>query len=172
MEEIWKEFKEDYEVSSLGRVKSYKRGRRGRILIPRPNSGGYMRIILDYKKELVHRLVAKLFLPNPGNLPVVNHKDGDRTNNCVDNLEWITQGENIKKAYETGKAKPSENQRQAIIKTNHLKRKMVKQYDLENNLIREFRSVREASEILKISPAMISLICRGKRKSKEFILRY
>ncbi len=167
MEEIWK-FNGSYQISNLGLVKD----KDNNVLKPRSNSCGYLRVTVDGHREFVHRLVAKLFIPNPDNLPVVNHKDGDKTNNCVDNLEWVTQSENVRKAYETGQAKPTENQRQAIIKTNHLKRKKVRQYDKEGNLIREFKSVREASEELNITSSMVSLIANGKRKSDKYFLKY
>lgn len=68
-------------------------------MTPHPNINGYMCVSLRRNKErigcLVHRLVAKAFIPNPENKPQVNHKDESRNNNRVDNLEWVTEQENI-----------------------------------------------------------------------------
>lgn len=172
MEEIWRDipgFEGKYQISNLGNLKTVNSMGERRECHFRKNPSGYLQMTTHL---YLHRLVAKLFIPNPDNLPVVNHKDGDKTNNCVDNLEWVTQSENVRKAYETGQAKPTENQRQAIIKTNHLKRKKVRQYDKEGNLIREFKSVREASEELNITSSMVSLIANGKRKSNKYFLKY
>lgn len=89
-----------YEVSNTGRVRSFDRyvkGKsyrlhKGKVLSPGKNSRGYLSAVLSYngkhKSITVHRLVAQAFLPNPDNLPEINHKDEDKTNNSVDNLEW------------------------------------------------------------------------------------
>lgn len=96
MQEIWKDiegYEGCYQVSNLGRVKSLKFGKE-KILTPTINSRGYYHTCLrkDGRSVTVyiHRIVAKAFLPNPDNLPLINHKDEDKTNNRVDNLEWCS----------------------------------------------------------------------------------
>jgi len=86
-----------YEVSDLGRIKSYHRNN-VTLLNPAKMKKGYLRVRLTNKNKgfspLVHVLVAKAFIPNPENKQQVNHKDGIKWNNNVDNLEWNTQSEN------------------------------------------------------------------------------
>lgn len=111
--EIWKtinDFK-NYEVSNLGRIKSLPRPKtKGGILKSQINKLGYSKITLlkNGKQYLfsIHRLVAEAFISNPNNLPEVNHKDGNKQNNCVDNLEWVTHSENIKHRFITLKQEP------------------------------------------------------------------
>ena len=108
-EEIWRPivgYEGLYEVSSYGRVRSldrYVKGKsyrlhKGKVLSPGKNSRGYLSAVLSYngkhKAITVHRLVAETFLPNPDNLPEINHKDEDKTNNSVDNLEWCDRSYN------------------------------------------------------------------------------
>lgn len=107
MKEIWKDikgFEGLYQVSNYGRIWSC---RRGNYKIPDYNNCGYMRVQLSVKKKryrfFLHRLVAETFLPNPDNKTQVNHKDCDKTNNYVGNLEWTTPSENMTHAYINGK---------------------------------------------------------------------
>lgn len=101
MKETWKpipEYNGVYEVSNLGKVR--KRCKNGKIIIlkPRLNYKGYGRVALinHYKRKefCVHRLVAKCFIENKYHKPQVNHIDGNKTNNNVNNLEWVTAKEN------------------------------------------------------------------------------
>lgn len=95
-----------YEISSYGRVKSFKVYPSGKILKPSPDSNGYLRLSLskDGKKSdaTVHRLVAEAFLPRIDGKTCVNHIDGDKANNQLDNLEWCTYRENAQHALMTG----------------------------------------------------------------------
>lgn len=115
MKEQWKEIKgnrETYEISSLGNIRTKDReGARshhvkGHILTQHDNSNGYLRCDINIdgktKSHLIHRLVAEKFIPNPDNKPFVNHIDGNKHNNSVNNLEWCTRSENERHAWKTG----------------------------------------------------------------------
>lgn len=100
MKEIWANiegYRGDYQVSTWGRVRSFKAGG-CRILKPYKNKKGYLKVglMMDgiYHKHRVNRLVAQTFIPNWKNLPEVNHKDGNKRNNSVTNLEWVTGQQN------------------------------------------------------------------------------
>lgn len=114
VKELWKPLSEykGIEVSSIGRIKkaSNKR-RRQRILTEFPKDrDGYCRCSVqklngEWTSQPVHRLVAKAFIENPHSKPHVNHKDGNRSNNCLENLEWVTPRENVLHSYKVGKRK-------------------------------------------------------------------
>lgn len=90
---------EDYEITKEGEIINKHNGKK-RIL--QPNSKGYLRVMINKKNLLVHRLVATKYVPNPNNLPQVNHKDGNKLNNDYRNLEWVTNQENRTHAVENG----------------------------------------------------------------------
>lgn len=90
---------DDYEITTDGQVINKKTGR---VLKGQPNAKGYLRVSISKKLMFVHRLVAEKYIPNPDNLPQVNHKDGNKLNNSVENLEWVSNQQNRNHAVETG----------------------------------------------------------------------
>ena len=161
MKEIWKDipgFENLYQVSNLGRVKSLPKPTNNQfsmkeiILKPVKFSNGYLNVNLKGKFIGVHRLVALTFLENKNNLPIVNHKDGNKTNNNINNLEWCTASENLSHAYKTGLK---------IATSNHLKKKIL-QYDKKRNFIKEWESTKEIEKELKIYHSAISNCCKNK----------
>ena len=170
MNEIWKDVKGYeglYQVSNLGNVKSLKRvvphkmtGSRTipeKILKLISDGSGYLYVSLskDGKKKnpKVHRLVAESFIPNPDNLPQVNHIDEDKSNNRVDNLEWVTSLDNL-------------NHSNVIEKGHSSRRKKVIQKSFDGRVIAIYTSITEAVKEIGVgNHSLISMCCSGKRKS-------
>lgn len=164
MQEIWKDvvgFEGLYKVSNFGNVKSL---RIGKILIPSITIHGYKRITLckngNRENKVIHRIVAEAFLDNPKSLPCVNHKDENKLNNCVENLEWC----DIK--YNT-------NYGTCIERRSKNNQKPVNQYDLNMNFIKRYESIKEASNGNYYLYTHIGECCKGKYFSVGgYIWRY
>lgn len=182
LKEIWKDIKGYegcYQVSNLGGVRSLDRYingnknskwiRKGVVLKPHKNRNGYLivRLQLDGHNlgKTVGRLVAETFTPNPNNYPEVNHKDENKSNNHVDNLEWCSYSYNTN--YGT------RNDRVSKILTNHpLKSKIVYQYSLNGEFIKEYQSTREC-ERQGFHQSGISRCCLCEQKThKGYIWKY
>lgn len=172
MKEIWKDimgYEDLYQVSNLGRIKSLRQCTKHHkekeyILKPSLANNGYCQVTLyrnpsDKRKFLVHRLVANAFLDNPNNLPQVNHKDENPTNNRADNLEWCTAKYN--NLYGT-----------ARIRTIDTKSRPVAQYTLEGKCIAIYRSSTIASELLGISKNAIRCASNKGTRCDKYLWKY
>jgi len=167
----WKEiegYEGLYKVSDTGRVKRMEREvvrkdgavmhYKERELKPWSTRKGYQRVELsdadkNRKKFLVHRLVAEQFIPNPDNLEQVNHIDGDKSNNNVENLEWVSNYENYKDALESG------------YRPEFTLPKKVGQYDLDGNLIEKYESLSQCAKVFGCRASRIAEVCRGDRNT-------
>ena len=166
MEEIWKpikNFEELYEVSNLGRVKSLaKRGKPERIMKQAISHKGYPTLSLcknaKSTRRAVHRLVAQAFIDNPDNLPQVNHIDGNKQNNNVENLEWCDNSYNQIHANKMGL---NEHRIQRVKESCS---RPIAMYDYKGNFIRAFSSLNKASRETNISNKAISYCALRKNK--------
>lgn len=169
--EVWKDiegYEGLYKISDKGRVKSIGYGKE-RILKPANNGRGYLLVGLcknnEKKHFLVHRIVAQAFIPNPQNLPQVNHQDENPSNNSVENLEWCTAKYNNN--YGTRIQRINEKN------TNGKCSKPVIQYTKTGEFIKEWKSTMDVKRNLNYDQGHISACCNGKRKSANgFIWKY
>ena len=184
MKEIWKDIKGyegKYMVSNLGRFKSlnYRRTGKEKILEGYPDKDGYLYVNLckdgKGKQCMIHRLVAMAFIPNPDNLPEVNHIDENKQNNYVENLEWCSKSYNMTyngRAKKVGKKLRGRKQSEEHIKkvaekmTNNPKlSKPVIGINKISGLIVEFPSTHEAERQTGIYHGNIIACLKGKYKS-------
>ncbi len=162
-QEKWVRFDDLYELSNLGRVKSHAFGRE-RILKVASTGTGYMGVSLHTNgtNHLIHRLIAKAFIPNPENKPCVNHKNGNKSDNRVENLEWMTYSENEKHSYRVLGKKPNLNGKGKFgIKSASAK--PVAMINEDGEILKVFGGTSEADRALnngKITHK-VSAVCRG-----------
>ena len=164
--EVWKEiqgYEGKYQVSNLGNMKSLNFHGTGKEHLLNQNlCKGYLHVGLSKngksKTILVHRLVATAFIDNPNNLPVINHKDECKTNNCVDNLEWCDYRYNaiygtcISRVLKTKKLRNCKNAERPVL-----------QFTKDGKFVNEYHSTHEAKRCTGISQGNIVSSCR-KRK--------
>lgn len=165
MEEIWKTIKgfENYKVSNTGKVYSLDKSK---VMKPWVINSGYYCIGLSNreisKRKLVHRLVALTFIENPLNKEQVNHIDGNKLNNNVDNLEWTTASENVNHNKVLGRL----DTHTARAELNKVQTKAVNQLDIETGkVIATYNTIREASKETGSQDGKITMVCQGKRKT-------
>ena len=149
----------DYEVSNVGLVRNVKTGR----ILKQFLVNGYLRVGLSKdgveKKFLVHRLVAQAFIPNPKNKPQIDHIDGNKQNNRVDNLRWVTSKENNNNPIT----------KQKLVKA---KSKSLEQLNLNGDSLATYPSTIEVERVLGFNQGEISLACRKGVKRYGFYWRY
>ncbi len=165
--EIWKpikDFENLYEVSNFGRVKSlnYRHTEKERILKPsKSNNDGYLQVCLTKDKKTyckrIHRLVAEAFIPNPNNYREVNHKNENKTDNRIENIEWCDRTYNIN--YGDRNSKMINNRKGKTAP------KEIIQYTKEGIIINKWNSISDINKQLGYSTGNISACCSGKRNT-------
>lgn len=164
--EVWKKIIlngqiTNYSVSSLGQVRNDETQR----ILSQGNDNEYKIVSISLgegkmKRCRVHRLVAEAFIENPENKPYVNHKDGIRYHNHIENLEWVTPAENAIHARNSGLV-------------GHSKKRPVRQYNLQGDLMMVFESATEAARQCGCEQSKITEVCKGNRKTAgEYQWRY
>lgn len=166
-----KDYEGLYSLHDSGDVWSHKSQK---FLKPSPNPQGYLYVILskDGKQstKTIHRLLAEAFIPNLDNKPCINHKNGDKTDNSLDNLEWCNHSENNQHAWDIGLRKGTDKQVETMRKTgikygkkNGIKHRSKPVLCIETN--QTFYSAREAARKLGLSHGNISKVIAGKQKT-------
>ena len=150
-----------YEASKTGEI---RHSLHKNIRKARKNKNGYLQ--LNFPRNdgsgkadtiLVHRLIARTFIPNPLNLPEVNHKDGNKQNNNVENLEWCTCSENGKHSYKMGLSHAHKGEYHPQAKLTNEQEKQIKQF------YKDGKSQQKLADFFNVSQITISRIIRGKR---------
>lgn len=180
MKEIWKEiegYEGLYQVSTLGNVKSlnYNHTKREKLLVPKKHKSGYFIVMLckngQQKNRSIQTLVAKAFVENPDCKPCVNHIDGNKQNNTVSNLEWVTYRENTRHAIKTG-LRVDSNMRGRKGALNPLS-KRIDQYTKDGTYVKTWDCISDAARHYKGNPCQFINCCAGRAKTcKGYVWRY
>ena len=189
--EIWKDirgYEGLYQVSNLGKIKSLNRvirmkhksgqimsvRKHGRLVTATDNGSGYLIVGLSKNNKrvnyYVHRLVAAAFISNSQQKTQVNHIDGNKHNNTIANLEWVTPHEN---QVHSSKILKTQYNITGLIKNREKQKKSVSAFDKNGNLVASFNSVSDAARYMKVTPSCISGCCKGVYKTiKGYIWVY
>ena len=155
--EIWKDIPNyiGYQASNTGKIRNKNYNNQGftKELKPIIQKTGYYMVNLSGKVLLLHRVIADTFIPNPNNYPQVNHINGIKTDNSVDNLEWCTCSYNLKEAYKN---------KLKVATSNHLKKK-INQYNLGGFFMKQWESTKEIERKLGICHTAITNVCKHKK---------
>lgn len=164
MGEVWRDiegYNGKYIVSNLGNVRSVAYRTQHKLLTKIISYKGYLRVRLPDGLKYIHRLVAQAFIENPDNLPQINHKNENKTDNRVSNLEWCSSLYNIR--YGTGIERRSYKR---TLLRNGTSSIPIIQFDLQGNYIAEYPSAREAARQLSLkSSSNITKCCKNQRES-------
>lgn len=137
-------------------------GKNNKSLKLHKGTSGYLQLNINTPKTksyLVHRLVAELYIPNPDELPEVNHKDGNKLNNKSSNLEWCTRSQNIQHGIDNGLIPSPWKDK---FGNKHIRSKTTLQIDINGDILNEYGSAREASRITGINYGTISNVLIGR----------
>lgn len=185
-QEIWKPiegWEGLYEISNLGRVRGVEKvtpfGSRTktyhmRLLTPCVGKRGYYVVALNHnnkaKTYTLHRLIAKAFIPNPENKPCIDHIDGNKLNNKIDNLRWCTYKENSNNPITRKKMSTSTKKNWNIglfENRNNITYRKVGQYTKNGILLMVYNSIKEASEQTNINASSITCVCTGRNPKRH-----
>ena len=153
--EMFKTKYNNYFVDKLGNI--YSLNKILKKLVPRKHTGGYLTVGINGKNKYIHRIVAEVFIPNPNNYPLVNHINGDKTDNRAENLEWCTASENQKHALKNG-LRPT---------------KKIYQYSIDGEFIREWLNFKQLKEAFpNIRRSALTRCSKGSYTSLGYMWKY